>query len=127
VIRILVTGSRNWRDVEAIRQALLDAVETLTAEPNKLDDVTLVHGGARGADRLVAEVAREYGWTVEEHPADWERHGRAAGPLRNAEMVQAGADVCLAFPRGVSRGTRGCMAMAAKAGIPVVVYERVAS
>jgi hypothetical protein len=56
-----------------------------------------VHGAARGADQLADAVARNWGWTPERHPADWARHGRAAGFRRNAAMVALRADVCLAF------------------------------
>jgi hypothetical protein len=88
----------------------------------------VVHGGARGADALVDEIARNWGWTPEVHPADWDLYGRSAGHRRNAEMVALGADVCLAFPLGVSSGTRGCMRLAASAGIFVANFgeQRVA-
>lgn len=122
MIRILVTGSRNWSDADAIRDELANWLHFRFGE-DPPPPVTLVHGGARGADRLAGQIAREYGWTVEVHPADWERYGRSAGHRRNAEMVAAGADVVLAFPLGASRGTRGCVAAAAKAGIPVLVCE----
>lgn len=82
--------------------------------------VTVVHGSAAGADTLAGRVAAAWGMRVEEHPADWGRHGKAAGPRRNAGMVALGADVVLAFPLGASRGTRDCMAKAAAAGIRVV-------
>ena len=38
-------------------------------------------------------------------------------------MVDLGADVCLAFPLGESRGTRDCMRRASEAGIPVIDYD----
>lgn len=82
-----------------------------------------MHGGARGADTLASVEAKQWGFNVEVHPADWRSHGKAAGHRRNAEMVKLGADVCLAFPLGESRGTRGCMRLAEAAGIPVKVYE----
>jgi hypothetical protein len=119
-LRILITGSRDWIDRDAIRAALVQAGRTAGVHPQ---GTTVVHGGARGADRIAGEIAREFGCTVEIHPADWDGLGKAAGHRRNAEMVNAGADVCLAFPLGESRGTRGCMQLAEAAGIPVVVHE----
>ena len=118
-MRILITGSREWTDREAIRRALIEAGQSAGVHPQA---VTVVHGGARGADRIAAELAREFGCNVEVHVADWDQHGKAAGHRRNAEMVAASADVCLAFPMGESRGTRGCMRLAEQAGIPVVSH-----
>ncbi|BBX09437.1 hypothetical protein MAIC_42400 [Mycolicibacterium aichiense] len=57
--------------------------------------------------------------TEEWHPADWDQYGKAAGHIRNNHMVSLGADLCLPFPLGESRGTRGCMLAAQKAGIPM--------
>lgn len=119
IVRILVTGSREWTDRSLIRSVLLGYTYSL--------DPVLVHGGARGADTIAAqEFAELFGerGTVETHEADWDRYGPSAGPVRNAAMVALGADVCLAFPLGESRGTRGCMALAEKAGIPVLDYGR---
>jgi hypothetical protein len=127
-LRILVTGSREWTDRDTLRDALMRAIADLCppgAGPSShpLSGMTLVHGAARGLDTLAAEQAEFWGMQVEAHPADWARHGRAAGPIRNAAMVALGADVCLAFPIGASPGTRGCIAVAERAGIPVVVHE----
>ena len=53
--------------------------------PYNAKDVTLVHGGASGADIIAGEIALALGWQVEEYPADWETHGKAAGPEREVE------------------------------------------
>jgi hypothetical protein len=112
-LRVLVTGSRNWTDRAAVAQAL-------SSYCGLIDDVIVVHGDARGADSWADAVARERGWIVERHPAEWDLYGKSAGHRRNAHMVSLGADVCLAFPLGESRGTRGCMKLAKIAGIPVI-------
>lgn len=78
----------------------------------------LVTGAATGADQTAEHVAYSLGWRTEPHLADWDSHGNAAGPIRNREMVAAGADVCVAFPGG--RGTQHCRDTAAAAGIPVI-------
>lgn len=119
-MRILVTGSRTWTDASMIANALVDAVGD--ADPA---DVTVVHGDHPfGADALADHAATELGLTVEPHPAEWKRYGPAAGPKRNASMVAAGADICLAFYHGPSRGTRDCANRARYSGIPVVAYEQ---
>jgi predicted Rossmann-fold nucleotide-binding protein len=66
----------------------------------------LLHGGARGADRAIGRAARQLGWSVEVLPADWRRHGRAAGPIRNRELLE------LAISRAMALGS---------AAAPVVV------
>ena len=124
-MRILITGSRDWTDRGMIRRALCRAGHDAGVHPQ---EVTVVHGGCpTGADKIADEVAREFGCRVEKVEADWKAHGKAAGPLRNQEMVDRGADKCLGFPLGESRGTRDCMRRAAEAGIPVVEHAAVAS
>lgn len=115
--RILVTGSRRWTDRDAVRDAILEAWTSLGEDR----DTVLVHGACpRGADKIADEFWDGYlGYPVERHPAEWTRYGRAAGPLRNQQMVDLGADVCLAFLMPGSRGTADCARRAERAGIPV--------
>lgn len=117
--RVLITGSRGWVELAPIRQAFVWVMERhgLSAA-----DITVVHGGARGADLTAAQIADVLGMRTEAWPADWKTHGRKAGPMRNAEMVAAGADVCLAFPLPDSVGTHDCIRRARAAGIPTYVY-----
>lgn len=111
-MRIIVCGSRNWVDYNAI-----------TSRLDRLpENAVIVHGGAPGADRLAAMWAELTRHETEEHKADWDRHGKAAGPIRNQEMVDAGADLAIAFRlNGASRGTDDCIRRATSAGIPVEV------
>jgi hypothetical protein len=84
-------------------------------------EVTVVHGGAKGADTIAAEFAKAFGMKVEAHLADWQAYHRAAGPLRNQKMVDLGADICLAFLMPDSKGTADCIRKAKKAGIPITI------
>jgi hypothetical protein len=110
--RVLVTGSRIWDDWEVLQHALQD----LLLEHG---EYVLVHGGARGVDQHAARYARVVlGLPAEEHLAQWDEYGKRAGYVRNAEMVQAGADICVAFIKDRSRGATMCADLAEKAGIP---------
>jgi hypothetical protein len=129
--RVLVTGSRTWHDTHAVFQALDDLLE------EHPEGLVVVHGACRsGTD----EIARQWAFRAlragssvrtEPHPADWGEYGKSAGFVRNAEMVTAGADKCLAFimpcanphcrkakPHGSHGGTH-CVDLAERAGIPV--------
>ncbi|MEV0363964.1 SLOG family protein [Nocardia fusca] len=111
--RILVTGSRSWTDSATIRDALA-AYKGMRA--------VLVHGDSRGADRIAASIWQSWGGKVETHRADWDQYGKKAGPLRNQQMVAAGADICLAFNQADSAGTAHTMRLAREAGIQVCEF-----
>lgn len=87
------------------------------------EKVELIHGNARGADKMAAEVAKELGWDVLAVPAEWDRYGRGAGHKRNQEMVKMKPDLCVAFWDGESRGTLDCISRAKSAGIKVRVVR----
>lgn len=123
--RVLVTGSRDWEDGNLIFGVLDDIGFEVG-----LDWMVVIHGACpTGADHYADLWAEARDTGLSRHPADWDRHGKAAGPRRNAEMVAAGANVCLAFigpcrkrncrqpqPHG-SHGATGCADLAEKAGI----------
>lgn len=123
-MRILVTGSRDWTDAAVIENAILTAVDDYQRNSfARVARTTIVHGGARGADSIAESVARKHLFQVECHPAAWDTRGRAAGVIRNSEMVSAGADICLAFIRNQSRGATHCADAAERAGIPTRRFE----
>lgn len=122
-MRILITGSRTWTDADTIGAAIYDALYDARAR-----DVTIVHGACpRGADQIAAEFCESEAahfdnagaqLVEERHPADWDRLGKRAGFVRNAEMVELGADLCLAFIKDGSRGASHTASLAERAGIP---------
>ena len=126
-MRILVTGSRLYDDTIQLRVALSDAIFP-TVMDNPGEDVTLVVGDATGADARAVDFAQYLGLRIEVHAADWPRYGRGAGPIRNQEMVDSGADMALAFRiRGVpSHGTDDCVRRILAADIPLREFETVA-
>lgn len=121
-MRILITGSRTWTHTHIIYAAMYLAAD-LAATP-VTEPPTIVHGACpEGADHIADTIATGMGWKTEPHPADWKRYGNRAGPIRNREMVQAGADVCLAFIHNNSKGASMCANLAEQAGIPVIRYQ----
>jgi hypothetical protein len=108
--RIAIVGSRDWPDAERVR-AYVRALPAGTR---------VVSGGARWVDTLAAEAARDFGMSLEVFPADWNRHGRKAGPIRNSEIVAA-CDRMVAFWTGNSSGTYDAIRKARAAGKPVEV------
>ena len=116
---LLVTGSRDWNDLTTLRRELFEWWWSAGAP----DHPTLIHGGARGADKLAGAVAEEAGWEVVEFPADWDRWGKRAGYIRNAEMVNQFPDFCLAFILNGSKGATMCAALASQKKIPTRIVS----
>jgi hypothetical protein len=88
-------------------------------------EITIVHGAAPGVDESFEMACRGLSVTTEPHPAEWRRLGNKAGPIRNQEMVDAGAELYIAFHRtlNTSRGTKNCIIQALEAGIPTYLVE----
>ena len=116
VHKILVTGDRNWDDIPRV-------VEELKGfRPGTI----LVHGACRGADIICAAVAEALRFEVRAYPADWEKHRRAAGPIRNRQMLteenkpEEPIDLVLAFHNNIreSRGTADMLDCVVAAGLP---------
>lgn len=116
-MRILVTGSRDWDKPEFIEKILGGYRELIPAP------MLVVGACPSGADRYAEEIwSDQWQLPIERHPADWESWGKSAGPRRNQQMVNLGADLCLAFLKDGSRGTTDCGNKAILAGIPTIWY-----
>lgn len=141
LLRVLVTGARRWSDADVLGDALSECWHD--ALQLGADGITVVHGGAPGADTLAglwAVANQGLGVIAEPHPAVWSSCAAECGPShrrrrrdgseycptaghrRNQLMVDMGAAVCLAFPLDASTGTRDCMRRAWSAGIQVRMF-----
>ena len=126
-MRVLVTGSRDWIDRLTIYRALNEVCKEFDLNyesdehGNTMPDhskITVVHGHCpTGADHWADEWCIGNFFMAERHPAEWEKYGKSAGFRRNAEMVNLGADLCLAFIKDGSRGATHTADLAEKAGI----------
>lgn len=133
-MRVLVTGSRNWNDRLSLYRTLHTEIVEKFWEKGydsdgefvdyvRPDDFMLVHGACpTGADHLADQWCLGWNFVAEQHPADWERHGKPAGFIRNAEMVDSGIDLCLAFNKNASPGTTHCADLAERRGITTIRY-----
>lgn len=122
--RILVTGAR---EATAEQDDFVVSVLYVAAMPHLQlgREVIIIEGRCPkgGVDRAAERWAKSAKGVIDEpHPADWNKHGRAAGNIRNTEMVRTGAHICLAFPGPKSTGTWDCLTKAGKAGIHVRIY-----
>lgn len=113
-MRILVCGGRKFDDYK-----LLESTLDRLWGPHYLDPPTIIQGGATGADSLAKMYAIDCDLVYEEYRADWYKHGKAAGPIRNQNMLDFGnPDVVVAFPGGA--GTADMVKRAKKAKVKVV-------
>jgi hypothetical protein len=109
-LKVLVTGSRNYSNRSVLWGVL-----------RKVNPDFIVEGGATGADVLAREWAISNSIQFQTHNADWKTHGRAAGAIRNQEMLDKHPDIdlVLAFPLPGSRGTWDMVNKSKRRGIEV--------
>lgn len=110
---VLVCGSRSWHDDETMRYRLRDLPPASV----------IVHGAARGADAMAAQIARSLGIVERGYPADWRTFGKRAGVLRNLALLEMEPNLVIAFWDGRSTGTRHVILEAAKRHIPTEVIR----
>jgi len=110
-MRVAIVGSRDYPDRTALTQAIAQSGYEITA---------VLCGGARGPDSWGRDWAKQHGIPVVEYPANWDKHGRSAGIVRNAAMI-SNADAVIALWDGASRGTAHAIGVARGRGIPVTV------
>ncbi|RWZ87189.1 MAG: DUF2493 domain-containing protein [Hydrotalea sp. AMD] len=111
-MRTIIAGSRNFNDYE-----LLCAV----IESCPWEITTIVSGKARGADSLGEKYAKDNDIPVDEFPANWNLHGKGAGPIRNQQMAE-NAEALIVLWDGISTGTKDMISRARKSNLKIMIY-----
>lgn len=129
-MKVLICGSRDWDDPSIIWLVLDGCLADLHEE------ATVVHGGARGADRVAGEWAEERSVPYIVFPADWDTHGKGAGYVRNRQMASyltqdEESAMCFAFKNNFNwdlnkGGTENMVKLCREAGVPTYVVSRAA-
>lgn len=119
MIRVIIAGSRNFNDYDFLRKnvgVLINAKCTITNIP--IEDIEIIHGDARGADRLAGMLAQKNNLKCTVFQPDWQNLGRKAGFFRNKDMAKYAAEVehnmLIAFWNGESKGTKSMIDLGLK-------------
>lgn len=115
--KVLICGDRNWKNYWCIYDVI-----------SKLDkNSIIIHGNARGADIMAGTIASKLGFKVTAFAAEWKKYGKAAGPIRNKQMLDENPDLVIAFHDDIenSKGTKNCKEEAEKRGIEVILISTI--
>ena len=116
--KVLVCGGRDYNNSDKLFEVLdmiKEICDTNFLEPSEM---IIIHGGARGADRLAGQWAKSRDIHSEVYLADWDRYKKSAGPIRNELMLKSGnPNIVVAFPGG--NGTNHMISIAERENIEV--------
>lgn len=113
-MNLIIAGCRDFTDRDFIYEGI-DSFITDHGTPR-----LIIEGGATGVDQIAGEYAKDHNIPLQIFKADWNKYGRAAGPIRNEEMAKHGTHL-LAFWDGKSRGTKNMIEMAKLYGLTVII------
>ena len=117
--RIIVCGCKDFSN----REFCFNRLDSILSE---YKEVEIVSGHAKGADSFGEEYAKKHGLPLKIFTPDWKRYGRAAGPIRNREMLNYSLEakpVVIAFWNRTSKGTKDMINQATKAGVKVHIVD----
>lgn len=117
MFRVIIAGTRDFNDYELLK-SYCDYMLSKKVESG--EEIVVLSGGASGADALGEQYAKERGYNILHYPAQWDKYGRRAGPMRNRQMAD-NADALIAYWDGESRGTKNMIEEAKKRGLMVAV------
>ena len=113
-MKVIIAGGRDFNQYEVLK----DYCDKMLSQQSS--SIEIVSGTAKGADQLGERYAKERGYPIKRFPADWDKHGKAAGPLRNKEMADY-ATALIAFWDEQSKGTKNMIETAKSLGLKVRV------
>ena len=115
--RIIIAGCRTFTCYEEAKEAICRDLASFQS----VESFRLLSGGCRGADQLGERFAKEAGLEIERYMPEWEKYGRAAGPLRNKRMIDH-CDAVICFWDGKSKGTASLIRYARKVNKPLFLH-----
>lgn len=122
--RVIIAGSRSYDDYNTLTEECDRILSLKVVDADT--EIVVVSGHASGADALGERYAQERGFGLETFPADWTKFGRAAGPIRNAQMASV-AHALIAFPKAgeVNRGTKNMVDLAVRKGLQIRIIGKI--
>lgn len=114
-MKVIIAGSRDFRNYSLMKERC----DLILSEKN---DIEIVSGGARGADKMGEFYAKERGYCIKVFPADWEQFGKSAGFIRNKQMAEY-ADTLICFWDGQSKGTQHMINLAKNEGLETHIIK----
>ena len=120
MVRIIVAGGRRFNDYDYLRYMMDELIDGI------YDTVEIISGHAKGADSLGERYANERGLKLSVFKADWKQYGKAAGIIRNQQMLDYAKEefpIVAAFWDGESRGTKDMIERSRRAGANVMVFR----
>lgn len=117
-MNIAIVGGRDFTDYELLKETLLSAPGLDFADTDSIKYI--ISGGAKGADTLAEQFAKEFNLGLIVFPADWKQYGRGAGMIRNKQIISE-SDIVFAFWDGKSKGTKNSIDHAKKQNKPLTI------
>lgn len=116
MIKVIISGGRDFENYALLKfkcNAILKDIN---------DEIQIVSGGSKGADTLGERYAKDKGFICKRFEAEWDKNGKAAGPIRNEEMAKY-ADYLIAFWNGKSIGTKSMISKAQNVGLKIRIIK----
>jgi ABC-type enterochelin transport system substrate-binding protein len=114
-MKVIIAGSRDFRSYDLLKQKCDEILL-------ERDEVEIVSGTARGADKMGEFYASERGYSMKLFPADWDQYGKSAGYIRNKQMAEY-ANMLICFWDGQSKGTQHMINLAKDLGLEVHIIR----
>ncbi len=123
-VKILICGGRHFNEYDVFSKTVNSVLNDLEIHQ---DQIELVSGGCEGTDKMAERYAEENSISISVFNADWKRYGRAAGPIRNRQMIDYIKDsdhsYVIAFTSDRTKGTRNTIELASKNSIEVFQFD----
>lgn len=127
-IKTIIAGPRDFNNQSFVFSALdmvfSKLIKNSKENTDSLGNIEIVEGGATGVDSLAKSYAISKYIKYKEFPADWNKHGRAAGPIRNKQMAEY-SDILIAFRyvNNPSRGTENMIRQAKENNLKIIIVN----